>query len=72
MSLCCTVNTFPFTDEAVTTIPLDAGGPTVSVYYLQPDGSYQEAGLFTSITLTGTSIVVDHGGPATGFIKVLT
>ena len=69
--ICCTINTFYFSNESVTTIPLDAGGPTVQVYYEQPGGLYV-AGIFTSVKLTGTSIVIDHGGPMTGYVKVIT
>lgn len=68
--LCCTINTFYFSNESVTTIPIDSGVPTVHVYYEQPGGLYV-AGVFTSITLTSDSIVIDHGGPMTGFVKIL-
>lgn len=45
--------------------------PLVTVVHKQPDGTYLPA--IVSVALNGipvTEIVVDHGGPASGIIKI--
>jgi len=70
--ICCLPIIEPFAGEAVTTIGYTGNKPTVSVAYLQADGSFNVAGVFTSITDTGTQIIVDHGGISSGFVKLIT
>lgn len=72
---CCPLNTFNFINATQTTIPY-AGEfgdkPLVDVMYLI-DGEWIAKGVFTNIYLLGfptSSIKVDHGGPATGVIKL--
>lgn len=69
--ICCDVNIIPFISQASTTIPYTGSRPTVSVIYLQADGTYLQAGVMTQINIIGTDVVVDHGGLASGFIKVM-
>lgn len=70
---CCPNDITPFTNASSTTIPY-AGAygdtPTVDVMYENEDGTFTKAGVFTLISILPGSIVVDHGGPATGFIKL--
>lgn len=70
MPLCCNVIRQDFTNEVITTVPYTGDEPTVKVYYAQ-GGGYVEAGMFTQVVLTPTSVVVTHGGPATGFVKLI-
>lgn len=76
---CCSPTIVPFFNAASTTVSygpsmlLQYGqAPNVSVTYW--DGTqYVMAGITTQVKLVGfpvTQISVDHGGPATGFIKI--
>lgn len=70
---CCDDNITPFYAATSTTLPY-AGEfgdtPSVDVLYKNEDGTYTKAGIFTLISIQPTQIVVDHGGPASGFIKI--
>lgn len=68
---CCPNDIISFTAVDTTTIPYTGLTPLVSVWYLQPDNTYQEAGVFTQIQVTATDIIIDHGGTATGYVKIL-
>lgn len=68
---CCEQNIIPFVEEDETIVPY-AGEygqePQVDVLY-NIEGVWQ-AGVFTSIQRTPTEITVNHGGAATGVIKL--
>jgi hypothetical protein len=69
---CCEQNIVTFVEALTTTIPYygEYGDePQVDVSYLI-DGVWQQAGVFTSISRTPTTITVDHGGAGTGAIRV--
>lgn len=68
---CCTLNIIPFSNEIITTIAYSGNKPTVSVIYLQDDNSFLLAGLFTKINITESNIIIDHGGPSNGLVKLL-
>jgi hypothetical protein len=71
---CCTTETIPFTNVTSTTLAYTGTRPTIEVAYLNPDGiSYTLGGMGigTLITFTGTSFTIDHGGLASGLIKLL-
>lgn len=68
---CCEVTYQTFTNQSVTTIPWTATDkPIVQVAYQQEDGTYNFS-FFTNIKRTPTQIIIDHGGPATGVVKIL-
>lgn len=72
MATCCDQNTTNFVNQSVTTIAY--GGeygerPLVQVVYYQ-DGAWVQQGISTQIIIEPGQIVVDHGGPATGLIKL--
>lgn len=69
--ICCNVTIQSFLVQSITTIPYTGDKPTVSVIYLQPDGTFLQAGVMTQINIIGSNVVVDHGGPASGFIKIM-
>ena len=66
---CCTITITPFVSESVTTIPYTGERPTVTVSYLI-EGIWQ---VFVAavVKLLAGSVVVDHGGPATGVVKIV-
>ena len=71
--LCCPNTIVPFYSTGSTVVPY--GGefgdtPNVDVLYDNGDGTFTKAGIFTLISILPTQITVDHGGPATGFIKI--
>jgi len=68
---CCTITILPFAAALTTTIPYTGDKPTVSVIYLQADNTFLIAGVFTQINYIGSEVVVDHGGLASGYIKLL-
>ncbi len=70
--ICCTSIIQSFLSESITTIGYTGAKPTVTVAYLQPDGSFITTGVFTNIELTPTQVIIDHGGPASGFCKLIT
>lgn len=72
MATCCDQNTTNFVNESVTTVAY--GGeygehPLVEVVYY--DGvNWIQQGMFTQVRIEPGQIVVDHGGNATGLIKL--
>jgi hypothetical protein len=68
---CCNPNTTPFANELITTVPYTGSRPIVTVLYLQPDNTLQEAGIFTLIEITPTDVIIDHGGLSSGVVKLL-
>lgn len=69
--ICCTPTITNFILETVTTVPYTGNRPIVTVLYLQPDNTFQEAGILTLIQITATDVIIDHGGVATGLVKLL-
>lgn len=66
---CCELNTVNFVNVATTTIPYVGEKPLIQVSYY--DGtSWVFNGVFTSIKIEPTQIVIDHGGLATGIVKI--
>lgn len=65
---CCQENIFNFVGQAVTSVAFP-NPQTVEVLY-KIDDVWTQAGIFTSITKSPTGVVVDHGGLATGVIKI--
>ena len=59
-----------FFNATTTTIGYEGYKPTLQVFYQQPDGSFQQAGVFTQVLLGTDQVQIDHGGPATGFVKI--
>ncbi len=69
---CCNINIIPFAAVATSTVPYVGNKPTVSVMYLQADGTFLVAGVFTQVNIAGGLVQVDHGGGfQSGFIKIL-
>jgi hypothetical protein len=80
---CCPSTEIPFTDAVSTEVlyspELKAKHgpvPQVTVYYYNTasDGSFTIVGAYTRKVLRGNpveTIFVDHGGPQTGFIKII-
>lgn len=69
--ICCNVTIQPFAMEAITHVPWTGDRPTVSVAYLQPDGTFLVQGVMSQIDFQPTEFIIDHGGPASGVIKIL-
>lgn len=65
---CCNSNITPFAAASTTMVPYTGNRPTISVIYLQPDGTFLQAGVFTQINFTTTDVIIDHGGPASGYV----
>jgi len=61
----------PFVALRSTTIPYTGVKPTVTVAYLQPDGTLLFNGVFTQIDFQPTEIIITHGGPAAGYVKLV-
>lgn len=76
--MCCQYTPYGFSNQSTTTIPFGAVQqvqygkyPKVTVYYLDAvTGEYYQSTFFTPVKFTGTDIVVDHGGPNSGFITI--
>lgn len=68
--ICCDIQIIPFVAAASSTIPYTGDRPTVTVSYFV-DGVWQALGYVTNQTLTDTDIIIDHGGPMTGVIKIV-
>jgi hypothetical protein len=62
MPCCECLQRLPFFNVATSTIPYTGQMPAVAVSYLQPDGSFLQNGVYTSVKITATTIEVDHGG----------
>lgn len=73
--ICCPETIVPFSNQAVTDIPysLEYGNnPLVTPLYFV-NGEFIAEGYFPSIKFLGSpvhTVRVDHGGPATGIIKL--
>lgn len=57
--------------QATTTVPYTGDKPTISVAYLQPDGTLLVQGVMSQIDFQPTEFIIDHGGPASGVIKIV-
>ena len=68
---CCNTTIQTFSSEAITTVPYIGTRPTVSVAYLQPDNTLLFNGVMTQINITATDVVIDHGGLASGIVKLI-
>ncbi len=69
---CCNINIIPFASVATSTVPYTGNRPTISVAYLQADGSFLFNGMMTQINFTPTDVIIDHGGGLqSGIIKLL-
>lgn len=67
---CCTVTIVPFVNEESTTVPYAGNKPTVSVSYLI-EGVWQALGVVTAQFLNNTQVIIQHGGPNTGVVKMV-
>lgn len=76
---CCQVTYKPFANQSITTLPWAGNRPTVTVSYLI-DGVWMAMGVQTVITFVGgvgptsttdPAVVINHGGPATGVVKMV-
>lgn len=67
--VCCNTQTYNFINEAITVINTDVVNPFIEVFYLV-DGTWIQAGVLTQVKYKDGIITVDHGGVATGVIKV--
>lgn len=67
---CCPTIIQTFANESTTTVPFTGAKPTVTVSYLV-DGVWIAIGVATNIKISDTQVVVDHGGPATGLVKLI-
>lgn len=65
---CCDTVYKSFVNETSTTIPFAGVVPTVTVQYLI-NGEWNVS-VATSVTIANGIVTVDHGGPATGIIKL--
>ena len=68
---CCTTILTTFVNEVESTVPYTGIRPIVDVAYLQPDNTFQTAGIFTQIEITPTDVIVSHGAPSSGVIKLM-
>lgn len=68
---CCSPTIQQFSSESITTVPYTGTRPTISVIYLQPDNSFLSSGVMTQINFTTTDVIIDHGGLASGVVKLL-
>jgi hypothetical protein len=66
---CCPESITTFAGVSSTTVPYNGARPTVTVLYYD-NGQWVSAGMGTVVKVTGTQVIVDHGGPATGIIKL--
>lgn len=67
--VCCNTQTYNFINETITVINTDVVNPFIEVFYLV-DGNWTQAGVLTQVKYKDGVITVDHGGIATGVIKV--
>lgn len=72
--MCCSADIIvPFTNTGTTYIPFPSGFtrmPIITVGYENVDGSLTQIGIFTEARITPNSIEIDHGGIATGIVRV--
>jgi hypothetical protein len=73
---CCTpiiqTGNSALTDMQYTASMAQVFGPTpkIEVMYLNEEGNYVFAGVFTQVQFNGSQILVDHGGPAKWLLKI--
>ena len=67
---CCTPTITTFVNETTTTVPYVGERPTVTVSYLV-DGVWYAEGVASVVQVTGSSVVVTHGGASTGVVVML-
>jgi hypothetical protein len=69
---CCNQTIVPFFNVPTSTIPYTGNTPTVTVGYLQTDGTLLFNGIMTQINIAGGVVSIDHGGGLqSGIIKLL-
>lgn len=68
---CCPATIQTFLAESITTVAYSGAKPTVTVAYLQDDGTFLFNAIFTLIDIQPTQVVVNHGGIFSGVIKLL-
>lgn len=66
--MCCDVTIQPFNNASSTSIAYAGGTPNVDVYTYF--GGVLQQDEFAVITFMSGIVHVDHGGPASGFIRV--
>lgn len=71
---CCNLNTVNFVNQLTTTVAYSGEfgpKPLVEViYYDDVTEEWTQQGVFTNVRIQPGQIYVDHGGPATGIIKI--
>lgn len=67
--ICCPQNITNFNNVSTTDVAFIGATPKVDVLYLV-NGQWIAQGVSTSITLQPGNIHIDHGGPATGIVKL--
>jgi len=70
-SQCCVTTVIPFVNEAVTVVPYTGTRPTIEVAYDNGDGTWTLEGISTTVTFDANEFTIDHGGIASGLIKLL-
>jgi hypothetical protein len=79
MPTCCPQIEVSFTNESSTTIAYTAlmqqqfgNTPRVFVWYYdsEADEYYLSNAFFTRVAFVGGNVIVDHGGPNTGFVVI--
>lgn len=73
---CCPSNIIPFNNTAVSVVAYTPAmiatygqKPKVQVIYYD-NGEYYISNVQSSVKFAGNEITIDHGGPATGLIKI--
>lgn len=67
---CCAENITNFNNVSITNTPfIGTIQPLVTVLYLVA-GEWISAGISTQIAITPGNVKIDHGGPATGIVKL--
>ena len=67
--LCCPEIIVPFNGVAETVVPYSGTSPLIQMVY-SVGGQLIAQGVFTNWTLSAGTITFDHGGVASGFIKI--
>lgn len=70
--ICCNPTIQSFASESISIVNYTGNKPTVSVAYLQTNGTFITIGVMTQIQVTPTQVIIDHGGLASGYIKLIT
>lgn len=79
MPTCCTITTQPFVNQSTTMVGWTGNRPTVTVTYFI-DGVWTAIGVVPVIRIVGdgvipgpvdSAVIVDHGGPSTGVVKLV-